>query len=336
VKISANRKSIIVVGLAAIGVWAFCAIVHPLEPRYGGKRLSQWADILALFWDEYPDEQMAGEAQSRHNEAENAIRHIGPRALPYAIKWCRATNDASQEAPHDWFHGKKLFGVELEELYPELRPSHVISANDLHERSGAIFRILGPGAKSEIPILIDLLGDKDGGVASTAAGDLYDIGSDAVAPLISALTNRNAQVRGVAASLFELSFPAATSAVSALSLCLSDPDSKVRFAAAFALGRLGTNAPEIVVPALLNSLRKETNSINMLTLETALGRFGTNAQTAMPVLKHILETKQATPLGRQTQWAALTALNKINPEAAVSFRKKWDMDLTNEIAPKRD
>jgi hypothetical protein len=56
----------------------------------------------------------------------------------------------------------------------------------------------------------------------------------------------------------------------------------------------------------------------------------------MPVLKHILETKQATPLGRQTQWAALTALNKINPEAAVSFRKKWDMDLTNEIAPKRD
>jgi hypothetical protein len=53
-------------GLAAIAVWMFCAIVHPLEPRYGRKRLSDWADILALFWDEYPDEQMAQEAATGH------------------------------------------------------------------------------------------------------------------------------------------------------------------------------------------------------------------------------------------------------------------------------
>ena len=26
------------------------SIVHPLEPRYSGKRLSDWADILALSW----------------------------------------------------------------------------------------------------------------------------------------------------------------------------------------------------------------------------------------------------------------------------------------------
>jgi len=237
---------------------------------------------------------MARNAQNLHDDAKNAIRHIGARALPYAIQCCRARNDSSQEDSDDWFRGKKLFGVEVEDLYLSFRPRHVISGNDLHERSGAIFRILGPGAKSAIPTLINLPGDQDAGVARTAAGDLYDVGPDVVAPLISALTNRNAQIRGYAASVFELPWREATSAIPALSLCLSDPDSKVRASAACALGILATNGPPTVVSALLDALGRETNLLGTLSLIGALGKCGTNAQSAVPALKHLA---QSQPIG---------------------------------------
>jgi HEAT repeat protein len=317
--------------LVAIAIWVFCSIVHPLEPRYSGKRLSDWADILALSWDEYPNEKTAKTAQTYHDDAESAIHHLGTRALPYAIKWCRATNNASTENSPDWFRGKKLFGVELEEIYPGLHPSHVISATDLHNRSEEIFRILGPGAKSEIPTLINLLGDKNAGVASAAAGDLYDVGSDAVAPLILALTNQNAQIRGFAASLFEFPLPGATSAIPALSLCLNDSDSRVRLNATCALEHLGTNSPAIVVPALLDALRRETNPLNILSLIDALGQCGTNAKTAVPVLKRILESQTTTTFFDSPQRTAIFALKKIDPKAAKPFIEKWNVGLTNPL-----
>jgi bilin biosynthesis protein len=311
----------------------FCAIVHPLEPRYGGKRLSEWADILAMPWDEYRDEQKAREAESHHGEAENAIRHIGTRAFPYAIKWCRATDSAWKEKTQDWLPDwlgrKQLFGVELNELYQI--HFHFISANDLHQRSGEIFRILALDAKPEIPVLIKLLENKDQGVAGAAADDLCNIGPDAVAPLTAALTNSNAQVRRYAASLLGDFPPAATSAVPALALCLSDQDFQVRGAAAFTLGQIGTNSPTLVVPALVDALKKETNSESFCarSLIRALGRFGTNAETAVPVLKNILESQQPTPLSDQPGFAAMFALNKIDPETAKPYMTKWKASVSN-------
>jgi hypothetical protein len=334
-RIPVTRKCLFSVLLVGISIWLLCIEFHPFEPQYQGKSLSHWADILDMPLYGYDDEQMHEKAVSRHAEAENAVRHIGTRALPYAVKWCRATDFVwkakSKDWLQDWLHDRlgkmKLFGVELNELYP--MHFHLISACDLHERSRAIFGILGPDAKSEIPILIELLGDKDVGVASTAAEDLYEMRADAIAPLTSALTNRNAEVRRIAASLLELGSPAATSAVPALTLCLNDPDFKVRYTAASALRRLGTNAPANVVPAVLESLSKETNLINILSLVDVLERFGTNVQAAVPVLRRFIESQPTNMLSNPPQTLAMFALKRIDPEAAKQFIEKWKTSLTN-------
>jgi hypothetical protein len=301
-------------------------VFDPFEPRYQGKRLSQWADILALPYDAYPNEEMAKEAQSHQPEAEKAIRCIGIRALPYAIKWSQAKGAVRRGTPHDWLDEIRLFGVEVRDIFPF---PHQISAEDLHERSWLIFRLLGTNGKSEIPILIDLLGDKDAGVGDAAAGDLCEIGPDVVGPLTAALTNQNVQTRRFAASLFELPSLATTSAIPALVICLSDPDSMVRLNAALALGLLRTNAPPTVVPPLLAALKRETNLLTKLSLIDALGQCGTNAQTAVPVLKRILESQPATPFSPSPQRGALSALRKIDSNAAQPFFEQWKANLTN-------
>ena len=113
-------------------------------------------------------------------------------------------------------------------------------------------------------------------------------------------------------------------------LCLSDQDVGVRGAAASALGQIGTNSPAMVVPALLDALKKETNSLDALSLIGALGRFGTNAQSAVTVLKNILELQPALPHLRQRRWAAMSALKRIDPEAAKPFIEKWKASLAGE------
>jgi HEAT repeat protein len=98
------------------------------------------------------------------------------------------------------------------------------------------FSELGPLAKPAVPALIDLLADEE--ITQDAARALAAIGSEAVAPLISALTNRNQRIRlGAMAALGGMGSDARP-AVPALSLCLRDEQDAVRRAAAEALKKV--------------------------------------------------------------------------------------------------
>jgi hypothetical protein len=171
-----TRQYVLSFLLLGFSGWLLCLEFRPFQPRYQGKLLSQWVDILILPWDSYPSEQMAKEAESQHGEAEDAIRHIGKRAFPYAIKWSRARDWAWDEKVTDWFGRQKLFGVELKQLWS----IHFMSAYDLHQRGAEIFRILQSEAKPEIPILVTLFSNRDPGVIGAAMDDLYKIGPDAL------------------------------------------------------------------------------------------------------------------------------------------------------------
>ena len=337
-KISAkSRRYVLFVFLAGIFVWLLFVFFRPFEPRYGGKRLSQWAAIFS----EWPPQEF--------QQATNAILHIGTNALPYAVQCCQA----------------RLLGIDLDQ------PSGFITADRLHQQSIGIFSLLGPAAKPAIPALVKALHSRNTGVANTAAEDLSAIGPAAIGPFVEMLTDSNVQVRRWAAAALEF-LPTPKSAVPALELRLKDEDSLVRANAALALGRFGTNSPATVVQALLNALQTETNFMAATTFLGVLGMikkdaplvvpaivrymqretnnwlelsgpihvlelFGTNAKPAVPVLVNLLESNPQfpspeSPAGYRRAWV-LGALEKIDPETAKPFVEKWKASMTNLPLP---
>ncbi|MGH7993417.1 MAG: hypothetical protein ACREDQ_07870, partial [Limisphaerales bacterium] len=114
-----TRKCVFIALLVGIVVWLLFAIFRPLEPRYGGKQLSQWAAVFLS------DSEVTSQ---EYEQATNAIQHIGTNALPYALRCCRA----------------RLFRIDLHQS------SGFVSAEDLHQQSMGIFSLLGPAAKPAI------------------------------------------------------------------------------------------------------------------------------------------------------------------------------------------
>jgi HEAT repeat protein len=70
--------------------------------------------------------------------------------------------------------------------------------------------------------------------------------------------------------------------------------------------------PELVVPALINSLNDPYSSPEKWVILNGLGRFGTNAKPAVPTLVALLNGQYP----RSVKSAAALALRSIDPEAA--------------------
>jgi HEAT repeat protein len=318
-----------------------CGVLHPFEPRYQGKRLTAWAaDLLAPeeFWDTQPTPA----ALANQDKAAAAIRHFGIKAMPLAIKWCGVEDSALKEKLKDLVNGQKTFQVQIPSDY------------DYQSRGVRIFEVLGPIAKPAIPSLIKLFQKKRPYTFSTVSCALHYIGTDAIPPLIEALTNYNEHVRTDAATALGSFESQARDAAPALIQCLKDENPRVRSAAAMSLARLGgdTNAvisamlpclkdkdvrvremaaislgdihqkPETVVPALLASIEKETDIVPINYLLGGIARFGTNARPAIPVLVKIIESKRIMVADH-----ALGALRKIDPDVAKPFVEKQRKSL---------
>src|SRR5258708_7604582 len=92
-----KRRVIMVVGGCL--VLAFAAVLlwpREREPRYNGRALSEWlVRCDASVWPEemgnvssaLPNEQTDKAASERQDEANNAVRRIGTKALPCLVKW---------------------------------------------------------------------------------------------------------------------------------------------------------------------------------------------------------------------------------------------------------
>lgn len=76
----------------------------------------------------------------------------------------------------------------------------------------------------------------------------------------------------------------------------SDPDAKVRSAAAAALGRIGSE-PEETVPVLMNALSDKATAVKMAAI-TALGQMGPEARAAAPELRKIAGNKKDKGLSK--------------------------------------
>jgi HEAT repeat protein len=138
------------------------------------------------------------------------------------------------------------------------------------------------------------------------------IGSTALPVLLTALTNRQSQIRFMA--VMTLSFPQmrserARGAVAPLLECLKDKDTRLAEAAAYTLGEMKFE-PETVIPAMTNCLARPGLQGPLGPIR-ALEAYGTNARSAVPALVPLLNDRNA-----DTRYAATNALWKIAPEFA--------------------
>ena len=145
--------------------------------------------------------------------------------------------------------------------------------------------LLGVFASPALPDIVPYLEQPD--YTAEAAMALSLIGSDAYAPLTTALSSAHAEVRKEAArSLGKLQLRApleASYVVPPLLEALSDPDPGVRQVACTYLGIIH-EYPDASVPALTEMLGDENVEVRTAAA-TALGSFGGFAQPALPALR---------------------------------------------------
>jgi hypothetical protein len=342
-KISATtRKSVFFVLLAGIFVWLFCAIFHPVEPRYQGRRLTEWAKEVCPLPPYYPKDWRSPELRAQNDRAVAAIQHIGAKAaLPWALKLCRAKDSWLKRKPEEWIEDWVAQHNDQVEEYNETHSRdqwrseiHVAftTAADKQNGGGNIIWALGPKAAPVIPALIQLLQSQDGALAWSATYALLGIGTNAIPPVTALLASADKDIRTTAATTLGQFGPQARMAVPALVQCLENPDPATRFCAAGSLGQIKADAP-LVVPAIVRCIESDTNNMSRLACFRALWHFGTNAKPAAPVLVHILESDPQFPSpnspGGYSQASVVGALEKIDPEVAKPFFEKWKASLTN-------
>jgi hypothetical protein len=271
----------------AVAVLCWLALRNP-EPRYKGHTLTYW---LAAY-----READTGSAPER--EAKDAIRQIGTNALPHLVARLRYKRPA-------WKMKAVGIAMDLPGPLDDWLTSLILEKEDKFAAASEGFEILGPAAAPAVPDLIELFLDKDTWEVVQVA--LMHVGEPAVPALTAALTNRSnpPRIRAAAADVLGNVGESNSAVVKLLLPCLEDEPHVARFSA-LALGRLKME-PDIVVPALAQAVTGRYLEVRAPSI-WALGQFGTNATSALPLLTNLLDHPD-----RRIRDAVTNALENIAP-----------------------
>jgi HEAT repeat protein len=171
---------------------------------------------------------------------------------------------------------------------------------------------------SLIPVLVDLLQDKDGPVRLVAARCLCYLekqASPAVPPLARALTDPSVAVRRAVVETLGRIGPDARASVPPLTQALRDPDWEVRILAAQALWRIARNdttSIDTLVEVINGNGPADKGWKQMLAAEV-LGEIGPPAKRAVGPLVEVLAERKWNSMGLRS--TAAEALGKIGPAA---------------------
>lgn len=221
-------------------------------------------------------------------QAEEAVRHIGTKALPFALKWIQ------YESPGWQF---QLAGVmwKIRMPYSFREPLRSAIFNDRkRKRVGLAFRafkILGEQAAPAIPDLVRLLHDRKPWKSERAANALAVIGRLGLSPLLDALSDTNFPYRGPLPWAFRYLGKDANPAIPVLIRCMQDGDDVTAELAFTAWRELGIENEE-VVPTLTNDFAAKDAEVRRRAVRAFafLVTFGLSDQAnqAVPALRGML------------------------------------------------
>jgi HEAT repeat protein len=305
------------------------------EPSYQGKTLSAWLDDYGAGPRDYKPSPQADEA----------LRQIGPEAVPYLLQLLHSTNPSST-----------IKVVPDTNQFSPPKPAVPAPASWDHWKAYVAFQALGPLGKSAIPDLAKLAHDDPNGSSfypniqamkdisavagladnsssyvvpgefasfhgsevmrsplpflvdgEIAAWSLAAIGADAVPSLMGLLDDPSPHLKQRAAEALGLAGAAAEPAVPAIIKNLQGSDFGVRQRAADALGYVGRQ-PTLAIPALIDALKDSDVGVQLYAARS-LGSFGDRATNAISSLLVNFTAKDY-----RTRGSAAIALSKISPE----------------------
>ncbi len=211
------------------------------EPKYKGKRLSEWAEIYETSFE--PD-QVDGETpkdSEPRREAVEAAHQTRDKLLPVALKMIR------YEKPK-WFDPveRRMEQMDVRRWCPVgiWGPFY----GDRGEDNMVYFRMLGADASPAVPELVRIMKEAEGiRIRERAMYALAYIGKDGLPPLLEVLGDpNNADHRRAAFAITCLKDQGAVlkPAVPLLVKRLEDPDDNVRYSATNVLMNI---APEVLI-----------------------------------------------------------------------------------------
>jgi HEAT repeat protein len=283
----------------------------PREPRYNGKRLTEWLEVI---------EQAPG--STRWQDAVVALRQIDAHALPWLLHELEAKDSSLQAVLRDFFRllgrgktfsydassrhryalrGFAYLGPKAEPAFPEL-VARLERAENSYPAAAALTGVCGFG-----------LADGKSKVLPESAGfsraELVRVRSIVLDHFARATTNELWSVR--CAAVVELgNFAEEASVVAPLLIeRLRDNISIVRANSAWSLGRLAKE-PVAVIPALIGALSDDQDGVRAQAAE-ALGHYYRQAVTAVPSLQKALSDPDS-----RVRNAARATLSKVAPESA--------------------
>ncbi|MDB6109819.1 MAG: Polysaccharide deacetylase [Pedosphaera sp.] len=188
------------------------------EPAYGGKQLGFWVDDLKRS-SENPPEQRA---------AEEAIRRLGPAALPHLVKFVRNDPPNMSLALNDWLRKQSW----IKYRFP--------IRSDRSDQAVEAFQVLGPAARPALRNLSRLMENER--TCYAAAKCLVALGTPAVPAFTNALASTNRLIKISALMGLGQVKPAATEALPLIMAKTHDPDRPVAEWALLALNQVTNNA----------------------------------------------------------------------------------------------
>ena len=214
------------------------------EPRYQGKRLSQW---FAGFDADASEQQRAGanEAirQMGTNIVPNLMRMLSPQAT-LSRRQAAASPDAGKQQQERAIAGFQALGDAAIPVLSDLLDgeSGSIAANALAELGPKAFEVLRGALKHEDASVRERV---EAGLKLDATNSVV-----LVPLLVENLKHADSRVRGYAARVLASASHLSAEELGALIATLKDSDEEVRLLAVEALAEIGTNATPAILPLL--------------------------------------------------------------------------------------
>jgi len=264
------------------------------QPSYMRKSLREWAlEYNAVYgytagWTSYSP---YFSHVSPTDDAETALRQIGPRAVPWLLKWLR------YQTP-----GYKLRLYRALDALPrgklqDFAQKRLAADRHVNWQQVAVraFLALGNEGNSAVPELCRMINDPISGEAlqGEAVLALINIGDAALPCLMNAIKDRQFRPRFDVVNAVALMNPGTNGSalVGLLVTCLADEDLAVAESAARALGKLRLE-PERAVPALIAALQTTNSGVRHFAAYS-LADFGSAATSAVPLLTANLTNEDA-------------------------------------------